>query len=146
MWDVGRCPRGDSLSGRVGESKNGALNGAEKITGGGYMAGDLFTIIDISRPDATGLSDHERAILDFLKWLGRPHERPFAWLDELNDCSLEFWTEASSLLGDLVAYVQEIRLLKEKQPCRRRIHTGRRGGGVGVLLVAPRVLSPLPLS
>ena len=73
------------------------------------MRNELFETIDITRRDATGMSDHERGALDFLTYLGRPHEAPFAWLTTYADCSLAFWTEASILLTDLARRVDEIR-------------------------------------
>ncbi len=71
-------------------------------------------VLDITKPDTTGLSDHERAQLDFLKWLDQPHDRPpFDWLSEFDKYSLPFWREASSLLSDLAHRAHEIRLEKE---------------------------------
>lgn len=77
---------------------------------------DRFEILDITKPDATGLSDHERAQLDFLKWLDRPRDRPpFAWLHGFDACSLQFWREGAALLSELASHAHAILQRKEKE-------------------------------
>ena len=84
--------------------------------GGVSMAGDLFTIIDITRNDLAGLSPHEQGMIDFVQWLSQPRDRPpFSWLSTFEGFSREFWHEGVDALYALAHHAQRILERKEQE-------------------------------
>jgi len=107
---------------------------AQKNDRGGVsvMKDSLFDFLDISSSSSPGLSPHEHALLDFVRWLDQPRDRPpFSWLSTFEGFSVQFGIEGADLLRELAncarAILERNKLIEQEKACWCH-STGRKGG------------------